>query len=272
VELTEEDVTQELTGERRSRGGASHLFMGTYTAKGLEYVLERYGFLDLIRERGFSELILSINPSDPDRQIFRIHDREQGPEHLLVELVASFRNLVTPVEALGEGAGETYRVVCIEWLLMQDPRGTFSLDRQKLPGQRYPGLGLGRWMVELLRMMSERVGCAGLMNIPQHYHNAYIYSKQMLCFDLVDQGFLEALKRDLGHLPLVETSLAIDDGFLRRRRAEEGGEVLEPVAWEGKPQVMPVRPELNRYFARQAYIQGVSAAREEHRYVLAARE
>jgi hypothetical protein len=110
------------------------------------------------------------------------------------------------------------------------------------------------------------------MNIPQHYHNAFIYSKQMLCFDPADQGFLDALKRDLGHLPLVETSLAIDDGYLRRRRQADGGEVLEPVAWEGKPQVMPVKPALNRYFARQAYIRAVSAAREEQHYVLVARE
>ena len=42
---------------------------------------------------------------------------------------------------------------------------------------------------------------------PQHYHNAYLYSKQMLCFDPEDQGYLEALKRDLRKLPLLSITL-----------------------------------------------------------------
>ena len=145
---------------------------------------------------------------------------------------------------------------------MQNPRAEFSLERQRLPGQEHPGLGLGRWLVELLRMMAERLDCTGLMNIPRHYHNAYLYSKQMLCFDPRDQGYLEAMMRDLGHLPLVETSVAIDQG--RLRDAETGA----PLRWEGRPQVMPVKPELNAFFARRAYIRAVARARERHHFEL----
>lgn len=246
--------------QRRSGGG---LFMEYYTRKGLEIALERYGFLGLIRERGFHNLLLSISTADPERQILRIHFDREDADHLLVELVVRFRTLVTPALAVAEGMAETYRVVSIEWLLMQNPLATFSLDRQRLPGQQHPGLGLGRWMVELLRMMAERLDCTGLMNVPEHYHNAYLYSKQMLCFDPADQGYLEALMRDLGEHSLVEASAAVDAGRLRDARS---GAALR---WEGRPQVMPVKPELNRYFTRPSYIRAVAAARERQRFVLA---
>jgi acetoin utilization deacetylase AcuC-like enzyme len=266
-ELTEQDLTDEITGQcTRGRRG-SRLFLNTYTAEGLQLALERYGFLDLIRERGFDDLRVCINADDPERQILRIHYEQQTPEHMLVEVVARFRTLVTPAPARVEGAQETYRMLSIEWLLMQDPRGSFTLARQRMPGQKHPGLGIGRWMVELLRMMSERVECDGLMNIPEHYHNAYFYSKQMLFFSPYDQGTFEAMKRDLRGLPLVETSGAIDDGLLRAlhppRRA------TELVRWEGRPQVMPTKRSLNAYFARQSYIRAVGKAREAVRFWLA---
>ena len=255
--LTEESLEDFLM--HRSTGG---LFMDQYTREGLEIALQRYGFLDLLRERGFSDLEVSVETEDPQRQIARIHFDQQDPEHLLVELVVRFCTLMSPAEALKEGAEDSYRMLSIEWLLMQDPTAHFSLERRKLPGQEHPGLGLGRWMVELLRMMAERLDCTGLMNIPQHYHNAFLYSKQMLCFHPEDQGYLEALKRDLGHLPLVETSEAIDQGRLCNTSS---GELR---SWEGKAQVMPVRRILNKYFTRPGYIKAVSTARDSDHFKL----
>lgn len=256
-EISEDDLDA-LFGAR----GGGGLFMDYYTRQGLETALERYGLLDMIRERGFPNLLLEMNTDDPDRQILRVHFDVQDREHLLIELVTRFRTLVTPPEAVEEGAEPSYRMVSIEWLLMQNPCAQFSLERQRFPGQEHPGLGLGRWLVELLRMMAERLDCTGLMNIPQHYHNAYLYSKQMLCFHPEDQGYLEAMMRDLGQLPLVETSVAIDGGRLRDADTDE------LVIWEGRAQVMPVKPELNSYFTRQGYIRGVAAARERYHFTL----
>jgi len=255
-ELTDADIEDFLA--RRTGSG---LFMDFYTARGVETALERYGYLDLLREKGFDKLLLSVDADDPDRQILRVHFDYQDTEHLLIEMVVRYRTLVTPDEAVEEGIATTFRMLSIEWLLMQDPSAEFTLERRKLPGQTYPGLGMGRWTVEILRMMAERLDCKGLMNIPQHYHNAYLYSKQMLCFLPDDQGYLEALKRDLRKAPLVETSEAIDAGLLRDADGE-------PVAWLGKPQVMPVDPGLNAYFARQGYIKAVAEAREKYSFRL----
>ncbi len=255
-ELTEETLEDLLVHK-----GGSGLFLDFYSADGLQLALEHYGFLDLLRERGFSDLQFAIDTDDPQRQVLRIHGGPPSPDNLLTELVARYRTLISSPEAVEEGADESYRTVSIEWLLMQNPRASFTLDRRRLPGQAHPGLGVGRWMVELLRLMAERLDCTGLMNIPRHYHNAYLYSKQMLCFEPDDQGYLEAMKRDLNRMPLVETSEAVDDGRLRL----VGGDG-EPVYWEGKAQVMPVKPTLNRYFVRPGYIEAVARARERYRF------
>ena len=250
-----EDLMQNKSG--------SGLFLDYYSEEGMQFGLEHYGLFALLRERGFEDLRLAMDTEDPYRQVLRLYFDKQDREHLLIEIVARFRTLSSPREAVDEGAEETYRMVSIEWMTMQNPREDFTLERRRLPGQTYPGLGIGRWMVELLRLMAERLKCTGLMNIPRHYHNAYLYSKQMLCFDPEDQGYLEAMKRDLRTLSLVETSEAIDAGALREAGHE--GALL----WEGKAQVMPVQPVLNEFFVRPGYIQAVAAAREKYKFSLA---
>ena len=249
--------------EMLQKKSGSGLFLDYYSEEGMQFGLEHYGLFGLLRDRGFENLILFMDTEDPYRQVLRCYFDKQDREHLLIEVVARFRTLSSPPAAVEEGADEAYRMVSIEWMTMQDPRADFTLDRRRLPGQEYPGLCIGRWMVELLRLMAERLKCTGLMNIPRHYHNAYLYSKQMLCFDPEDQGYLEAMKRDLRELPLVETSEAIDGGALREA-GQEG-----PVPWEGKPQVMPVQPVLNQFFVRPGYIQAVAAAREKYKFSLA---
>jgi len=60
----------------------------------------------------------------------------------------------------------------------------------------------------------------------------------------------------------VEASLSVDEGQLRDAGT---GAVLR---WEGRPQVMPIRPRLNAYFARPSYIKAVAVARERYRFRL----
>ena len=64
-----------------------------------------------------------------------------------------------------------------------------------------------------------------------HDHNAHLYSRMMLSLEPEAQGFLEALGRDLAHLPLAAASEAVDRGLVLD--AATG----RPVRWEGSEQV-----------------------------------
>lgn len=249
TDIDEGEIAEIVQAPRRSR-----LFMGTYTLDGMELALEEYGFLGLLRERGFTKPLLSVDLDDPDRHIFRIHDGRRDPEHILLELVVRQRTLVPPPAA--PSAPRDQLVLSVEWLAMQNPRACFTLDRPKLPGQRCPGLGVSNWVFALLRMMAERLGCAGLASSPAHYHNALLYAREMLFWDPTLQGRFEALRALLAHLSLPEAAWCVENGQVEDRST---GEAFK---WQGEPQVYAMSPALKGFFDAPAYRRSSQRQRE----------
>ena len=247
---TESDVAS-LFGPPEARVGN---FLGLYSAEGGHMALERYGFLQLLRDKGFENLLLSTDTSDSSRHTLRIHFDQRDREHLLVEMVLGFKPLRLP-------DGPACRMLSVEWLLMQDPRKDLPSDRPPLPDQRYPGLGLFRWQAELLRLMATRLECDGLLNNPQQFHNGALYGRAMKFVDPVDEGTFRALERDLADLPLREASNAVAEGRVR----EAGGDTFQ---WQGRPQVLPISLSMQVYFDRDDYHSTVARVRDSTRFTL----
>ena len=249
-ELADED----LVGMTMHSGVPTRL-LGYYTRQGIELAFERYGFCDLLRERGFDDLLISIDTRLADRHVLRIHFEHRDPDHLLIEVAAALRSI-------DPGGAVEYPMVRIEWLLMQNPKASFALDRPPLPGQQYPGLGLFRWFGEILRLMAVRLERDGLMNNPEHFHNGHLYGKVMRFLRPDDEAVLRAIERDLGDVPLVELSAAINDG---RVVEATSGEVLR---WSARSQVLAVTPRLQAYFAADVYQRQLEQRLSELQYRL----
>jgi hypothetical protein len=47
--------------------------------------------------------------------------------------------------------------------------------KKQLPGQKYPGLGVGYEFHKMLITLAEEAGRDGLMDVPEHFHNAVMY-------------------------------------------------------------------------------------------------
>ncbi|MCB9671854.1 MAG: hypothetical protein H6736_18605 [Alphaproteobacteria bacterium] len=242
--LTEDDLQADLwEGARRNRH-----FLGFYTEHGADLAFERYGFWDLLREKGF-EPVLKGDLSDPDEHRLRIYDREPVPSRLLVELVVGLRDLVLP-------DGTTTRMLFINWLTMQDP--TVRLEdsgRPALPGQKHPGLGLFPELAYLLRLMGLRLRCDGLMNHPQRYHNAVLYGRFMKFVDPAVEGRFRALERDLAGLSLPEASLAVSEG---RVVGPDG----TPFVWDPADQVLPITRRARAWFEGRTWRRRAQETRE----------
>jgi len=134
------------------------------------------------------------------------------------------------------------------WLSLQDPLGEFSVRRQRLPGQRFPGTGLGRFAYDTLVAEAVRCGREGIVNVPEHFHNAMMYKKfQFLNPDY--EGWFRKLQRDLARdieeRGLAQVSWAIYLGFLTCDEA--------PVVWEAREQVLAISGRLKAYFKSSAY-------------------
>ncbi|MDF1561680.1 MAG: histone deacetylase [Deltaproteobacteria bacterium] len=231
-------------------------FLDFYTLSGMEYALERYGILDQIRERGYRDLQASGDFADRGHQILRLHGvGKRDPERarrLLVELVAYRASLPAPPGDPQQEQG--LEVLWVEWLLLQDPMASFSLERPPLPGQQHPGLGISEEVLIALSGICVRLGFDGLLHRPAHYHNALVGSRHFRFLDPEMEGRFAALKGLLAGLDLGEASRAVDQGEIRLGDGR-------PLVWDAAHFYLPVSRRLREFFESEAYRQRSEAAR-----------
>ncbi|MBK7860294.1 MAG: histone deacetylase [Archangiaceae bacterium] len=208
--LLSEDDFPELYGRR-----AEPRLLGFYTREGVEYALERYGMLPLVRRLGFDQLKVVL-----DGNRMRLLSRDLT----LVEVDAEKKQL----------AGR--EVLFVNWLSLRNPRAHFSAKRPQLPGQEVPGLGLAQEATTLLALMAERLHLDGVAFRPSWFHMAYTARHGARFLDARRQGRFEALVRDLRALPLLEATRAVADKRVRLDGA--------PYEWEADAMVRWLSPHV----------------------------
>jgi len=207
-ELTEADLAEAL-GVRRPR---QRLLLGFYSATGVEEALQRFGVLAQLSRLGYSQFRVEFDRAGPGERI-RLFGEADGREHLLIETILERRRT------------NGHPVLYVHWLSLRNPRAQFSARRPRLPGQDVPGLGLAREIGEILGLMALRLGLAGVVYRPAHFHTAFPGRHHFAFVDPARQGRFEALVRDLPEgLSLVEATRLLDEG-----RVFLNG---EPYAWE----------------------------------------
>jgi hypothetical protein len=212
--------------------------LGFYSEDGVRLAFERYGFFDLLRDRGFDPVLVG-DLSDPDVHRLVIHDGDPANGRLLIELVVWVEGLTLPDGCSG-------RYLFVNWLQMQDPTASFPPDRTPLPDQDHPGLGLFIEFGYLMQLTARRIGCDGLVNHPTHPHNGVLYGKFCRFVDPLLEGRLRALIRDVGTEDLGRLSTLVEAG----RVVDETG---TPLDWEPGPQVLPVSQRARAWFESDAY-------------------
>jgi acetoin utilization deacetylase AcuC-like enzyme len=193
-------------------GPAVAKLLGYYTASGIEFALERYGLLERLRQLGYEPRVeIDVNAAAGDTvRIFG----DASNELLLIEVrVARDRGTVPGMELLR-----------IEWMLLQNPRASWSAGRAPLPGQRHPGLRMFDDVAVLMLLVCERLRLDGIVVVPSHYHVAVRWHGRMKFLDARAEGRFRALERLLGPLPLSEASMAVELGrVVDAETGEHGG-------------------------------------------------
>lgn len=212
--FSEIDIAEALG--MRPRGGVR--LLSTYTAEWLERAWHEYGILPHLERLGYDRFRIDIQRM-PDGDRMRLYGRAKGAEHLLIEVV---------LDRVRE-AGETY--LFVNWLTLRHPIAKFTEARPRLPNQEVPGLGLAKEAGELLALMAGRLGLAGVAIRPAAYHVAYTARHDFSFVDPARQARFEALVHDLGHVPLAELTVAIDNDKVTRNGV--------PYRWE--PDLMVTR-------------------------------
>ena len=252
AELQEPDSSEALLSEKdlfelnigaRSDG----LFLGFYSKKGLINALTRYSIVKSLNELGFHDLIFEINTNDPYIHRLVIYDSKKASNRLLIEAVLRRRTVEIQMPFRTSLNGRHYETLAIEWLCMQNPEKSFSKKRPQLPGQQFPGLGMASKAVEILLITAWRLHLAGLLNTPDHYHNAYLYSRIFYYLNPDHQAWFEALKRDLKNYPLHVVSWAIEWNLVIDKKQGK------PLEWIAGQQIVPLNRNLKKLFASKEY-------------------
>lgn len=251
-DLSDSNIEEDLFCHQQSG-----LFLNFYTRKGIENALKEYGIWDRLIQLQFSPYLI-IRPIDSHVHLLRVTDGPNGP--ILMEMQARLA-VLKPLHSFGNlHAQNIVNLLGIEWLLLQNPTASFKPNRQRLPGQEYPGLSIGREIMVILGIMVERLHLEGLLGFPLYYHNGYLYHTRFHYFSPEREGELLALKRDLKQLSLTEASWAIKLGLVLNQKTEK------PYVWRSEEMIWPITTSLKSYFADKHYLQATNQAQEENTF------
>lgn len=241
-DLDERDLFNLNIGQR-----GDNLFLGYFSENGLRIIFEKYKIKKKLNKLGFNNLHLDIDTSDAYKHKVIVKNYKNGSIERLIELVVKKDVLEIDMPFDSKLNGNKYDVLTVEWLKMQNPRAKFSKQRPKLPGQEFPGLGIGSEALELLIMAARRLGLLGVINIPDHYHNAFFYSKIFNYENPRDEAKLHALIRDTKGRHISNVAWAIERRILIDKNKNE------PFKWFIKRQVLPLTREWYKLYRSKEY-------------------
>ncbi|MGC8579582.1 MAG: hypothetical protein ACP5MB_05950 [bacterium] len=236
----------ELMRQLNEKKGYS-LYLGVFTRKEVERILRKSLVLQKIYEKGFTSLLLDINTDDPHKHILRVYFDKKDKSHLLVEIILSESIFKPKIKYLTSFNYGSYNMIVIEWLILQNPLAVFTKERPQLPDQQYPGLGIARQVANMLIKVANYLKKDGILNFPQYYHNAVIYSELFKFYNPYMQGILKALERSLSKYSLADASYAVSMDCVKNLK---DGDIFK---WKAEELILPLSPELKQYFESKEY-------------------
>jgi len=245
---------------QQSRG--SDFFLGFYSKAGIIRAFEKFGICKVLRKKGFADLQLSINTRDQYRQMLRMYHKKKEPDHLLGEIVVEKAKLTPKSQHFLPPEFYPLGMLMIDWLVLQNPTAAFSEQRPRLPGQEYPGLGIGLQVLELLYLMSKHQQTQGLLIVPHYYHTALIFSREFRFINPDYQALLNRMEEDLGMYSLPERAWAVECGAVYKKFDNT------QFVWEPEEQILACDRKLRSYLHSDEYVAQVREAESKYAFYL----
>lgn len=245
------------------------LFLGRYGKEEIRAKLERNQILPALRSYGFDPLILEVESDGLIEHRLFIHTGQKTYDRIVMELrlregVFKIRDTISHFKPqLGPLLqNETIPMLWIDWLLLQNPSKKFNPVKPRLPEQKYPGLGVLYLVVPLMAEFARETRKHAVLDIPEHFHGAFFYSKWMKFFNPEMEGKMRAILRDLAGYSLATISwgVLLDCLFnISRERFEE---------WRPGEQIYAISAGLENYYSSPVYRQISEQAFAENKYRL----
>ncbi|GBB97979.1 hypothetical protein RclHR1_03110011 [Rhizophagus clarus] len=260
-------------------------FLKDYTLEDICNIINKYGIKKELEIKGYKDIIINFDTSDyfvhrltiTDKSLlnftsaikningqflidlfirkkefivsdFKTYQVLRRAETFYEEFEDKHVDAIEVYKFMENQLNDKYSLYLIEWICMQDPHSEFSQSRPQLPGQNYPGLRISRKVGNMLIDLAHKGD--GLSNIPEYFHNAYVYHTQDYIFlNPAFQAYFDclySLKNDLKVHGLSAVSWAFHNGHVKNINGE-----IE--IWKPEEQVYPISSKLSLYFDSHGY-------------------
>ena len=172
--------------------------LGTYTYEDVVESLRQYGITESLNAIGFKDLIVEMDTTDPFVHSVTVSDKalsyKQPQDRFLIQFflrrkIMEYCDLSKHTDSdsevklfMRESLNWQIKITLIEWLSMQNPTESFSKERPQLPDQKHPGLKIARNVITMFEDLAKKHDRDGLLNFPEHFHNAWLYSRKNMFF------------------------------------------------------------------------------------------
>jgi len=239
--IEEKDIFSDLIGKR-----GSSLFLGKYSMNQVLAVLKKRNFLNDALKRKLWPLVYKLDSSEFPIQRFQIYYEEKKPKNLIVDLKIR-EGLFQPKKELAGGASPPeYKFLIFDWLTLQNPLQSFSSNRPALPGQKHPGLGVGKKVIDIFIYLARITKKDGILVYPAYFHNALLFSRYFYFLNPEKEAEVMAIKKSFPDIPFKQLAWIVYLECLRGR----DNEIYE---WKAEEQVYSLNKSLKGYFDSRGY-------------------
>jgi len=237
------DIFSDLVGKE-----GTSLFLGMFTMAEVTAVLKKRNFLNDARRRNLWPLAYDLDSSEFPLQRFQIFYKKKDPRNVIVDLKIKEGKFKPKEEFAGDipGPAREYDFLILDWLTLQNPLKSFTQDRTSLPGQNYPGLNLGKKVLDIFEYLARLRKKDAVLAYPAYFHNALLFSRQFRFLNPAKEAEVMAIRESFPDVPFKELAWIVHLECLRGKN----NEVYE---WKAEEQLYPLAKVWKQYFGSKKY-------------------
>lgn len=233
------------------------LFLGRYSLNQVAAALKKRNFFRDAKKRNLWPLVYDLDSSEYPLQRFRIFHMQKDPDNIIVDLkIKEGVYLLKKKLALDFPISEC-NFLFLEWLTLQNPLSSFSAEKSPLPGQKYPGLGLGKKVLDIFIHLARITYKDGLLAFPAYFHNALLFSRYLYFINPKKTGEVLAIRENFPDIAFKQLAWIVHLNCMR----DSDGKEYE---WKAEEEVYPLNKDLKRYFDSKEY---QAAVRESKKHL-----
>jgi len=251
VSSFQEDIFSSLTDKK-----GTSLFLGKYSLNQVAAVLKKRNFFKEAQKRRLWPLEFDLDSSEYPLQRFRIFYKKKSLENMVVDLKIKEGVFRLKKKLALEFPQSQCNFLILEWLTLQNPLSSFSEEKSALPGQKFPGLGLGKKVVDLFIYLARITHSDGLLAFPAYFHNALLFLRYFHFINPEKTAEVQAIRKSFPDVKFKQLAWIVHLNCVR----DGQGNVYE---WKAEEQVYPLNRDLRDYFDSKKY-QAIVRERQKH--------